>query len=77
VKEEVFFFFAHSWVESSLDQVSIYEAFWGDEMKQALNPLESSSISSSIQSSIQIEQIYILKREKTRKKIKTEKHLNN
>ncbi len=34
------------------------------------------SIPSSVPSSIQTEQIYILKREKTRKKIKTEKHFN-
>jgi hypothetical protein len=46
-------------------------------MKQSLNPPEPSSVPSSIQSSIQTEQIYILKREKIRKKIKTEKHFNN
>jgi hypothetical protein len=36
-----------------------------------------SSVPSSILSSMQKNQIYILKREKTRKKIKTEKHFNN
>jgi hypothetical protein len=56
---------------------SIYEAFWAGGVKQPLNPPEPSSVPSSIQSSIQTEQIYILKREKTRKKIKTEKHFNN
>jgi hypothetical protein len=44
-----------------------------DEMKLSIHP----SVSSSVPSSIQKEQIYIKKREKTRKRIKTEKHFNN
>jgi hypothetical protein len=37
----------------------IYEAFWAGGVKQPLNPPESSSVPSSIQSSIQTEQIYV------------------
>jgi hypothetical protein len=69
-----FFLEPNFWVEPLKKNCpSIYEVFWAGEVKQPLNPPEPSSVPSSIQT----EQTYILKRVKTRKKIKTEKHFNN